>query len=36
LRAIELAEDLLDAPDQLCPWADDAAGLWRGIATTDA
>lgn len=36
LRAIELAEDILDSPDQLGPWADDAAGLWRGLAITDA
>jgi hypothetical protein len=35
LRAVELAEDILDSPDQLGPWADDAAGLWRGRAITD-
>lgn len=35
LRAVELAEDLLDSPDQLGPWADDAAGPWRGLAITD-
>ena len=36
LRAVELAEDLLDSPDQLGSWADDAAGIWRGLAITDA
>jgi len=34
LQAVELAEDILDSPDQLGPWADDAAGLWRGLAIT--
>lgn len=32
LEALELAEDLLDAPARLGPWGDDAAGLWRGLA----
>jgi hypothetical protein len=32
LEALELAEDLLDAPARLGPWADDATGLWRGVA----
>lgn len=32
LEALELAEDLLDAPAELGPWADDAAGVWRGLA----
>lgn len=35
LRAVELAEDILDSPYQLGPWADDATGLWRGLAITD-
>lgn len=35
LRAVELAEDILDWPHHLGPWADDAAGLWRGVAITD-
>jgi len=35
LRAVERAEDILDSPDQLGPWADDAAGLWRGLAIKD-
>lgn len=35
LRAIELAEDILDSPDQLGPWADEPTGLWRGLAITD-
>lgn len=35
LRAVELAEDLLDSPEQLGSWADDSAGIWRGLAITD-
>jgi hypothetical protein len=35
LQAVELSEDLLDSPDHLGPWADDATGLWRGLAITD-
>jgi len=31
-EAVELAEDLLDTPDQLGPWVDDATGIWRGLA----
>ena len=29
------AEDLLDDPTQLGPWADDAHGIWRGLAIMD-
>ncbi len=32
LESVELAEDLLDAPERLGPWVDDAAGIWRGLA----
>lgn len=35
LQAVELAEDLLDSPDRLGPWADDTTGIWRGLAVTD-
>ena len=30
--AVELAEDLLDTPEELGPWVDDATGTWRGLA----
>jgi len=36
LGALHDAEDLLDEPTRLGPWADDADGLWRGMAITDA
>lgn len=32
LRALDLAEDLIDAPTQFGPWADDGDGLRRGLA----
>lgn len=35
LEAVEIAEELLDSPDQLGSWADDAGGLWRGLAITE-
>ena len=31
-EAVEVAEDLLDAPEKLGPWVDDATGNWRGLA----
>lgn len=31
-EAVELAEDLLDTPEELGPWVDDATGIWRGLA----
>ncbi|KAA1426893.1 hypothetical protein [Nocardioides antri] len=31
-QALELAEDLIDAPKELGPWADQVAGRWRGLA----
>lgn len=36
LHAVELAEDLVDAPSRLGPWADDADGLRRGLAFVDS
>jgi hypothetical protein len=35
LEAVELAEDALDDPTRLGPWADDSQGLWRGVAIVD-
>ena len=32
LHALDLAEDLIDAPAQLGEWAEDRNGLWRGVA----
>lgn len=32
LHALEMAEDLIDAPAQLGEWADGAHGSWRGLA----
>lgn len=36
LGAIDIAEDLLDDPGQLGPWADDRGGRWRGLAIVDS
>jgi len=36
LGALDIAEDLLDEPGQLGPWADDRDGLWRGLAIVDS
>lgn len=35
LHALDLAEDLIDEPAQLGPWADCWEGLWRGLALVD-
>jgi hypothetical protein len=31
-EAVELAEDLLDTPEELGPWVDEGTGIWRGLA----
>ena len=36
LRALDLAEDLLDEPERLGPRADDPGGPWRGLAIVDS
>lgn len=36
LGALDIAEDLLDEPGQLGPWADDRDGVWRGVAIMDS
>jgi hypothetical protein len=35
VAALEIAEELLDEPARLGPWADDAHGIWRGLAIVD-
>ena len=35
LGALNDAEDLLDEPTRLGPWADDSDGIWRGLAIMD-
>ena len=36
LGALEIAEDLLDQPAHLGPWANDRGGPWRGLAIIDS
>lgn len=36
LGALDIAEDLLDEPGQLGPWADERGGRWRGLAIVDS
>jgi hypothetical protein len=36
LRALDIAEDLLDEPGQLGPWAVHQGGRWRGLAIVDS